>query len=49
MTTTASPTGRPLKPRARSIATVVATPAAGPPGAITESAVDKSATRDAWK
>ena len=31
MTTTASPTGRPLKPRARSIATVVAIPTAAPP------------------
>ena len=41
-------TGRPLKPRARNIATVVAMPTAAP-WAIAESAVDASVTRDAWK
>ena len=49
VTTTASPTGRPLKPHARSIAIVVAMPTAAPPGAIEDSAVDASVTRDAWK
>ena len=46
-TTTASPTGRPLKPHARNIANDVAIPTAAPPGATDESALDASVTREA--
>ena len=49
VTTTASPTGRPLKPHARSIANDVAIPTAAPPGATDDSAVEASVTRVAWR
>jgi hypothetical protein len=45
VTTTASPTGRPLKPQALSIAKELAMPTAAPPGATVDSAVDASVTR----
>ena len=44
VTATARPTGRPEKPHALSIANEVATPAAAPPGATIESAVEASVT-----
>jgi len=40
VTTTASPTGRPLNPHALSIATDDAIPTAAPPGATIDMAVD---------
>ncbi len=46
-TTTARPTGRPVKPHARNIANDVAIPTAAPPGATDESALDASVTREA--
>ena len=49
VTTTASPTGRPLKPQARSIANDVAMPTAAPPGATIESADDARVTRAACR
>ena len=46
-TTTASPTGRPLKPHARNIANDVAIPTAAPPGATDESALEARVAREA--
>ena len=49
VTTTASPTGRPLKPHALSIANEVAIPTAAPPGATVDMAVEASVTRVACR
>ena len=49
VTVTASPTGRPSKPHDFSIPNEAAIPAAPPPGATTETAVDASVTRLEWK
>jgi hypothetical protein len=45
VTTTARPTGRPLKPHALSIANDEAMPIAAPPGATVDRAVEASVSR----
>ena len=49
VTATASPTGEPAKPQARSIANESAIPTATPPGAMYVDAVDAWVTTNAWR